>query len=199
MRAKTLIVIAFPIIISLTGLKTINDMKPGELPLNDTTKWPATFGFGRVPTQAEISAWDIAVRPDGKGLPPGQGDAKLGKALYTSKCAVCHGVDGRETTGVKLLGTPLISDTLASSRPKTVGNYWPYATTLYDYIRRAMPYNQPGTLTNDEVYSLTAYILAANKILKEATVLNSKSLPRVVMPAKKLFIMDDRKGGAEVK
>ena len=198
MKAKTLVALAFPTALALWGLTT-NGPNPHVLPLSDTAKWPVTFGFGRVPTQAEISAWDIDIRPDGKGLPSGQGDAKTGKAIYATKCAVCHGANGRETNGVKLLGAPLVGDTTATNKPKTIGNYWPYATTLFDYIRRAMPYNQPGSLTDNEVYSLTAFLLNENKIIKEATVLNAKNLQHVVMPAKKLFIMDDRKGGPEVK
>jgi mono/diheme cytochrome c family protein len=169
------------------------------LPLADTTKWPKSFGFGHTPTAQEIAAWDIAVRPDGKGLPKGQGDAEKGKALYATKCVACHGANGIETPGAKLPAPALVSDTIPKSRPKTIGNYWPYATTLFDYVRRAMPYNQPGSLTNDEVYSITAYLLNANKIIKTGIVLNAQNLPKIVMPAKKLFIMDDRKGGREVK
>ncbi len=165
----------------------------------DTNKWPRTFGFGRTATAAEIKAWDIDVRPDGKGLPPGQGTAAIGKLLYQQKCLACHAEATGTNPGVKSLGPVLISDTLLTGRLKTIGNYWPYATTLFDYIRRAMPYAQPGSLTDTEVYSIIAYLLNANKILKDDVVLNAKNLPKIVMPAKKLFIMDDRKGGHEVK
>jgi mono/diheme cytochrome c family protein len=175
-------------------------MQPAQvLPLTDTTKWPKSFGLGHKPTPQEIAAWDIDVRPDGKGLPKGQGNAEKGNALYAIKCAACHGANGIETPGAKLPAPALVSDTIPKSRPKTIGNYWPYATTLFDYVRRAMPYNQPGSLTNDEVYSITAYLLNANKIIKQGTVLNAQNLPKIIMPAKKLFIMDDRKGGPEVK
>lgn len=199
MKGKLLAVLAFPMLLTLSALKSTVEPSGSNLPLSDTTKWPASFGYGRTATQAEISAWDIAIRPDGKGLPAGQGDVKTGKAIYAIKCAPCHGENGTETPGVKLLGTPLVSDTSAKSRPKTIGNYWPYATTVFDYIRRAMPYNQPGSLSNSEVYSITAYLLNANKIIKADGVLNAKNLPKIIMPAKKLFIMDDRKGGPEVK
>jgi mono/diheme cytochrome c family protein len=165
----------------------------------DTNKWPKSFGFGRTATAAEIKAWDIDVRPDGKGLPAGQGTAVIGKAIYQQKCLACHAENLTNATAAKSLGPVLISDTLLTGRLKTIGNYWPYATTLFDYIRRAMPYNQPGSLTDNEVYSITAYLLTANKILKADAVLNAKNLPKIVMPAKKLFIMDDRKGGPEVK
>ena len=167
--------------------------------LIDSGRYPVKFGFGRTATGEEITAWNIAIRPDGKGLPSGEGSVKLGRTLYATKCAVCHGSNGMETAGIKLLGGPLVGDTLATSKPKNIGNYWPYATTLFDYIRRAMPYNLPGSLTNNEVYSLCAYLLNANKILSADVVLDAKNLPKIVMPAKKLFIMDDRKGGSEIK
>jgi hypothetical protein len=167
--------------------------------IQDTTKWPVTFGFGRTATAAEISLWDIAIRPDGKGLPPGAGDAAKGKAIYALKCLACHGENGRETPGFKLPGPPLVSDTSFKSKPKTIGNYWPYATTLFDYMRRTMPYNLPGSLTNNEVYSLTAFLLSGNQIIKPDAILNAQTLPRVIMPAKKLFVVDDRKGGVEIK
>jgi len=167
--------------------------------MQDTAKWPATFGFGRTATAAEISLWNIAIRPDGKGLPPGEGDAAKGKAIYALKCAACHGENGKETPGFKQPGPALVSDTSAKSKPKTIGNYWPYATTLFDYMRRTMPYNLPGSLTNNEVYSLTAFLLSANQVIKPDVLLNAQTLPRVIMPAKKFFVVDDRKGGAEVK
>jgi S-disulfanyl-L-cysteine oxidoreductase SoxD len=166
---------------------------------NDTTKWPASFGFGHTATVDEIAKWDISIRSDGKGLPAGDGNASKGAAIYTLKCAACHGAGGKETPGVKLSAPALVSDTVAKTKPKTIGNYWPYATTLFDYVRRAMPYNLPGSLTDNEVYSVTAYLLSANKIIGTDAILNAQSLPKVIMPAKKLFIVDDRKGGPEVK
>lgn len=157
------------------------------------------FGFGRPATPQDIARLDIDIRPDGKGLPPGEGNVLKGKAVYALKCAACHAPDGREIPGVKLLGPALVSDTSAKSKPKTIGNYWPYATTLFDYIRRTMPYNLPGSLTDTEVYSLTAYLLNANKIISTDAIMNAATLPKVIMPAKKLFIKDDRHGGPEVK
>lgn len=165
----------------------------------DTTKVPAKLGFGIVATPQDIAKWDIAIRPDGKGLPAGQGDATKGRALYVLKCASCHGQNGTETPGVKLAGPALVGDTSAKSKPKTIGNYWPYATTLFDYMRRTMPYDHPGSLTDNEVYSLTTYLLNANKIIPADAILDAKTLPEITMPAKKLFIVDDRKGGPEVK
>jgi len=183
----------------LMGLQGNSVVKYQQQQIQDTTKWPATFGFGRTATVEEITLWDIAIRPDGKGLPPGEGDAAKGKAIYALKCVACHGENGREIPGFKLAGPALVSDTLFKSKPKTIGNYWPYATTLFDYMRRTMPYNLPGSLTNNEVYSLTAFLLSANQIIKSDAILNAQTLPRVIMPAKKLFVIDDRKGGAEVK
>jgi len=187
------------IMISLMAFSNggFNARKPTSL--NDTSKVPAKFGFGRIATQAEIDKWDIDVRPDGKGLPAGEGDAEKGKAIYALKCIACHGATGEEVAGIKLPAPALVSDTIAKSKPKTVGNYWPYATTLFDYMRRTMPYNLPGSLSYNEVYSLTAYLLSANKIIKPEVVLNAQTLPEIVMPARKLFITDDRKGGPEVK
>lgn len=165
----------------------------------DTSTTPARYGFGRSASSGEIALWDIDVRPDGKGLPPGQGTVVSGKAIYKLKCAACHGNNEEDLSKAKLPAPVLVSDTSAKSRPKAIGNYWPYATTLFDYIRRTMPYNQPGSLTDDEVYSLTAYLLHVNKIIKPTTKLNARNLPGIVIPAKKLFITDDRKGGPEVK
>ncbi len=171
----------------------------GSRVFNSATQVPETFGFGRAVTIQEIAKWDVDVRPDGKGLPPGEGSVLQGKAIYAVKCASCHAPDGKQIPGVKLPGPPLVSTTLAAAKPKTIGNYWPYATTLFDYTRRTMPYNLPGSLTDDEVYSLTAYLLNANQIIKADVLMNAKTLPKVVMPACKLFIRDTRHGGNEVK
>jgi mono/diheme cytochrome c family protein len=199
MKMRFLIIFASPAVLALMSLKTSVLRFPYELPPIDTNKWPAGFAIGRNATRDEVAAWDIDVRPDGKGLPMGQGDVENGKLIYAKKCAACHGINGKESPGVKLLGTVLVGDTSAKSRPKTIGNYWPYATTLFDYVRRAMPYNQPGSLTDNEVYSITAYLLNANKIIKADAIVNAENLPKIMMPAKKLFIMDDRRGGPEVK
>jgi S-disulfanyl-L-cysteine oxidoreductase SoxD len=163
----------------------------------DTTGWPASFRLGRLASAAEIEKIDIDVRADGQGLPVGEGTAIAGKTIYMTKCVACHGTD--TTSGdAKLLGPVLISDH-PGKKNKTIGNYWPYATTLFDYVRRAMPYNEPGTLTNEEVYQLTAFLLAANKVIQEKEVMNAQTLPKVVMPAQHRFVDDDRRGGNEIR
>lgn len=191
--------ITMTIALLLIALSGSFGQQPLKADKTDTAGAPARYGFGRIAAPAEIVRWDIDVRPDGKGLPPGKGDVVSGKVLYLAKCAVCHGNNETSLSNLKLPAPVLVSDTVAGSRPKAIGNYWPYATTLFDYVRRTMPYNQPGSLTDNEVYSLTAYLLHANKIIKSNTVLNASNLPKIVMPAKKLFVMDDRKGGPEIK
>ncbi|QNF33342.1 cytochrome c [Adhaeribacter swui] len=166
----------------------------------DSPEWPSTFGFGKPATPQEIALLDIDVRPDGKGLPSGSGTVLAGKAVYAVKCAACHGKTGVEGPNNRLVS---VAENEAagteSNKEKTIGNYWPYATTLFDYIRRAMPFNAPGSLTNEEVYALTAFLLNANKIIPAEASINAETLPKVVMPAQKLFVPDDRKGGPEIR
>jgi cytochrome c len=157
---------------------------------------PARFGFGRVATSSEIARLDIDIRPDGKGLPAGEGKPVAGKVIFAQKCAACHGVGGVGGPNGSLVTT---TDPAKKRPEKTIGNYWPYATTIFDYIRRAMPFSEPGSLTDAEVYNLTAYLLSANGIIDEKAVVNAKTLPNVVMPAQKLFVPDDRNGGPEIK
>src|SRR4051794_10827509 len=160
----------------------------------DTTRWPATFGFGRKATASEITRLDIDVMPDGAGLPAGMGKVSRGRKVYELKCASCHGKNGSEGPFVRLVG--VIGDT---GRAKTIGNYWPYSTTIFDYIRRAMPYNKPGSLADDEVYALTAFLLYKNRIIDSTFVVSAVTLPKISMPARKLFVDDDRRGGPEVR
>lgn len=161
------------------------------------------FGLGRTPTAQQIAAVDIDAGTNGEGLPPGHGDAERGRVLYADKCAACHGAKGEGIAPNPALigreprsGFPFAKDFRTT---KTIGNYWPYATTLFDYIRRAMPLAAPGTLTSDEVYSLTAFLLAANEVIPAGSTLDSASLVAVRMPARDRFVADDRKGGAEVR
>jgi len=142
--------------------------------------------FGRTPSAAEIAGWDIDVRPDGTGLPAGAGTVAQGRAVYEANCAACHGTDGTNGIRDRLAGG---QGTLASAHPvKTVGSYWPYATTLFDYIRRAMPYQAPGSLGADETYAVAAYILHLNGILPADGALDRASLPRVRMPNRAGFL-----------
>jgi cytochrome c len=162
---------------------------------------PERFGLGRPATDAEIRALDIDVRPDGAGLPPGRGTVVEGEALYVPKCAACHGMKGEGLTADRLVGrTPGDRFTFATSAdPKTVGSYWPYATTLFDYTRRAMPHNGPGSLAADEVYALVAYLLFLNDIVPADAVMDASSLPQVRIPARDRFVPDDRSGGPVVR
>ncbi len=138
------------------------------------------FGFGKPATASEIAGWDIDVRPDGSGLPPGSGSVEQGQVIYDAKCASCHGTFGESNSYMQLAGGV---GTLGSDQPvRTTGSKLNYATTLWDYIRRAMPFANPQTLAPDEVYALTAYVLNLNDIVPAGTVLDRDSLPKVRMP-----------------
>jgi mono/diheme cytochrome c family protein len=157
--------------------------------------WPESFGLGRSARQAEIDSLSLAIPPSGKGLPPGEGLALRGKLVYAQKCSACHGPTGKEGPQDVLVATePVFSGSARVS--KGIGNYWPYSTTVFDYIRRAMPLNAPGSLSNQEVYDVTAWLLHQNGLIAEGFVLNSQTLPAVEMPAKIYFINDSRTGGA---
>jgi cytochrome c5 len=147
--------------------------------------------IGRVPTPEEIARWDIDVRPDGLGLPPGRGTAREGEEIYLARCASCHGEFG-EAVGrwPQLVGG---QGSLTWDDPiKTVTSYWPYATTVFDYIRRAMPFGDAQSLTDDEVYAITAFLLASDGIIPEDFVVDAQSLPKIVMPNADGFIDDPR-------
>jgi mono/diheme cytochrome c family protein len=144
--------------------------------------------FGRPATPDEIKLWDIDVRPDGKGLPEGSGTVVHGKEVYQVNCEGCHGPNGQGGIKDRLVGG---QGTLGSDKPiKTVGSYWPYATTLFDYIRRAMPYPAPGSLGVDDTYAVVAYILNLNGVLPDDAKLDRESLPQVRMPNRDGFIPD---------
>jgi len=154
---------------------------------------PAAFaqegpGLGRPISPADLAPWNIDVGADGKELPPGAGKAKAGAAIYAAKCQTCHGEDGKGQPADQLVGGQGTLDKLDQVR--TVGSYWPYATTIFDYVRRAMPFNTPETLTNDEVYALTAYLLYKNGIIRENDEMNARSLARVRMPNVNGFIYE---------
>ena len=148
------------------------------------------YGLGRPATDVEIQQWNIDVAPTGEGLPPGRGSAKQGAAIFAAKCASCHGPTAQEGPMDRLVGG---AGTLGSQKPvKTIGSYWPYATTLYDYVRRAMPFPAPQSLSSNEVYSVVAWLLYRNGIIAEDFVLDARSLPGVVMPNRRGFVPDPR-------
>jgi len=157
---------------------------------------PDRFGFGSPAAESRIALWDIDIKPDGEGLPPGSGSVAEGKRIYEVQCVACHGPTGVEGP----------NDPLASSEPweqwpsgRSAGSYWPYATTLFDYIRRAMPQATPGSLSDDEVYALVGYVLHLSGIVAGDAVMDSASLTAVQMPARGRFVPDNRTGGPEVR
>ena len=146
--------------------------------------------LGQPATAEDIRPWDIDISPDGQGLPPGRGTVPQGAAVYAAKCAKCHGSSGTEGPMDRLVGG---RQTLSTATPlKTIGSYWPYATTLYDYIHRAMPFDAPQSLTAEEVYSVTAWLLHQNGIIAEHTVVDAATLPTIQMPNRHGFVPDPR-------
>jgi len=147
--------------------------------------------LGRMVSPEEITSWDISIGPDGAGLPPGSGTPKQGEAVYTAKCLVCHGEKGAGQPNDALAGG---LGTLAGDQPpvKTIGSFWPYATTLFDYVRRTMPLNESKSLANDEVYSVVAYLLQLNGVIGENETINAQTLPKVRMPNRDGFITFSR-------
>jgi cytochrome c len=148
------------------------------------------FHIGRAATPAEIKGWDIDIGGDGSNLPPGSGSVERGRVVFSEQCATCHGVDGQGGVGDRLVGG---QGTLASAKPvRTVGSYWPYAPTLFDYIRRAMPQNAPQSLSDQDVYAVSAYILNLNGLVPADAVLDAKTLAAIKMPNRDRFVSDPR-------
>jgi S-disulfanyl-L-cysteine oxidoreductase SoxD len=147
--------------------------------------------LGRLATADEIASWDISIGPSGEGLPPGSGTPKQGEAVYAEKCLACHGEKGVGKPNDQLVGG---RGSLSGDQApiKTVGSFWPYATTLFDYVRRAMPLGAPKSLSDDEVYALAAYILQLNGIIGEDSVMDAHTLPKVQMPNRDGFISFSR-------
>ena len=147
-----------------------------------------SVGLGQPITESDIKAWDITVLPDGTNLPAGSGTAAQGAPVFAQKCAACHGEGGKGGRNAALINdAPLPRGVIEAN--KTIKNFWANSTTLFDYIRRAMPWPSPRTLSDEEVYSLTAFILAGNKLIGEADVMNAKTLPQVKMPNRDNFIL----------
>ena len=142
--------------------------------------------LGKPIGQTDLAEWDINILPDGTNLPPGSGRAVDGAEIYAEKCAFCHGDKGQGGHAVRLVGGP---PKASLDGGKTIANYWPYATTLFDFVRRAMPFTQPRSLTDQEVYSLVAYLLAENKLIGENDEIDAKTLPKVRMPNRDNFVV----------
>lgn len=143
--------------------------------------------LGKPISPEDLVSWDISIGPDGSGLPPGSGTVQQGEAVFAAKCQACHGAKGAGQPNDRLVGG---QGSLPGDKApvKTIGSYWPYATTLFDYIRRAMPLNESKALTNDEVYGVVAYLLNINGIIAEGETMNAQSLPKVAMPNREGFI-----------
>jgi cytochrome c len=149
------------------------------------------YAIGKPATAEEIAGWDIDIRPDGKGLPPGSGSVEDGEMMYEEKCASCHGSFGEGVGRYPVLSGG--EGTLTEPRPeKTVGSFWPYASTLWDYIHRAMPFTQPQSLSDEEVYAITAYVLYLNDLVEDDFVLSAETFASVEMPNQDGFFLDDR-------
>jgi cytochrome c len=138
-------------------------------------------------TESDIAAWNIDILPDGTGLPPGSGTVAEGADIYAIKCALCHGVNGEGGISLALIGGQPLTNGIDTG--KTIGNFWEYATTIFDYTRRAMPWLTPRTLSDDEVYALTAYMLSINGVIDDDEVMNAATLPQVQMPNRDGFIV----------
>ena len=198
------VVFGIPILMAGCRIEKPSDVDgQGLAAVSATTRLPQRLGLGTSATASALARIDIDVNPSGTGLPAGDGDAARGATLYAAKCALCHGPRGEgQGPYPKLVGTvpragfPFATD---AKVPKTVGNYWPYATTLYDYVHRAMPLSAPGSLAPSEVYSLVAFLLAENQIIPGTAIMNAGSLPKVQMPARTFFVPDDRRGGQSFK
>ena len=145
--------------------------------------------LGKPVTESDIKAWDVTILPDGTGLPPGSGTAAQGAKLFDEKgCSLCHGKDAKGGKSNMLIGSPSLTAPGITAN-KTIANFWGQSTTLFDYIRRAMPWPTPHTLSDDEVYALCAYLLAGNKIIPEDEPMNAQTLPKVKMPNRANFII----------
>jgi S-disulfanyl-L-cysteine oxidoreductase SoxD len=175
MRTRKLCIAAFAIV---------------ALPCATSAQAQSPYGIGRSATPAEIAGWNIDIDRYGDNLPPGSGSVSHGREVFDQQCAACHGANGEGGLGDRLVGG---QGTLATSKPvRTVGSYWPYAPTLFDYIRRAMPQNAPQSLSNDDVYAVSAYILNMNGLLAANATLDAKMLSAIKMPNRSMFVGDPR-------
>jgi mono/diheme cytochrome c family protein len=152
-----------------------------------TVSLAETPHLGKPLDEAAIANWDISILPDGTGLPRGSGTPAQGAPIFAEKCSACHGDNARGGAAAALVDDRKLAGISASQ--KTIKNFWPYATTIFDFIRRAMPFNAPRSLSDDEVYALTAYILAENKLIGANDTMNAETLPKVKMPNRDNFII----------
>ena len=157
---------------------------------------PERFGFGTDASPERVARWDIDIKPDGEGLPPGSGSVADGRRVYEVSCLQCHGLTGTEGPNDRLVSA---GEWEQWPPGRAFGMYWPYATTLFDYTRRAMPQTTPGTLSDDEVYAVVAYVLHLNGLVEADAVLDAASLAAIEMPARERFVPDDRSGGPVVR
>jgi mono/diheme cytochrome c family protein len=164
------------------------------LTLTGGVSFAAGPNLGKPIGNADLAPWDIDIEPDGAGLPPGNGTSAQGASIFAEQCSACHGDGGKgakTTSSGAPAAPPVVSDVKRNGiddTTLTIANYWPYATTLFDYIRRSMPWTSPRSLTDDQVYALTAYILAENKLIDERLVVDAQTLPKVQMPNRDGFI-----------
>ena len=198
-RCLTFLLLAAPAV--LGGCRRDNASEGGgTLPaVGHARRTPDQLGLGHAPTAQQVAAIDIDANPAGVGLPAGQGTYAQGAAIYAQKCAFCHGAKG-EGIGPypQLIGAEPKQGFPFGRDPKivkTIGNYWPYSTTVYDYVHRAMPLTAPGSLTPNETYALVAWLLGENEVIPRDAVMNAQTLPKVQMPARSHFVLDDRRGG----
>jgi S-disulfanyl-L-cysteine oxidoreductase SoxD len=194
MRRSVLVGVAALLLLALSAPAGLAQQNPA--PAAPPTPAPApqpavsgTFGFGRPASVDDVARINIDVRPDGSGLPSGSGSAVQGQPIFAQKCAACHGANGEGSSVAPKLIDPTPFQTGVTT--PTIGNYWPYATTVWDYVNRAMPFDKPGSLTSDEVYALTAYLLSQNAIIGENDVLDAQTLPNVKMPNASAFTSPD--------
>jgi S-disulfanyl-L-cysteine oxidoreductase SoxD len=169
-------------------MSTLERMAAAALLFCSGAAFAQSPGLGAKISEPDIAAWDISILPDGTGLPAGSGTAAQGAPIFAAKCAMCHGEGAKGTpAAAALVGAPPLTSGIEAT--KTIANFWGYSTTVFDFIRRAMPFQAPRSLTNDEVYAITAYLLALNKLIPEGEVMNAKTLPQVRMPNRDGFII----------
>ncbi len=179
---------AFKLSIALIAAAVASQAGADPAAVYSTNKAPH---LGKPMSKGEVAKWNLTIFPDGRGLPPGRGTAKQGAALYAAGCASCHGAEGEGGTAEELVSEP--KPPSGEYPSKAIGSYWPFATTIFDYIRRAMPPTAPGSLSADQVYALTAYLLAANKIIAADAVIDAETLPKIKMPNRDGFVWIDAK------